>query len=72
MKKVTNIFKWVLLVILTVFVLWTVIHQILLRTDAGKLKQRGEYVIVNEKNINIYKTGEGDKTIALGSLALCR
>ena len=65
MKKVINIFKWVLLVILTVFVLWTVIHQILLRTDAGKLKQRGEYVTVNEKNINVYKTGEGDKTIVL-------
>lgn len=65
MKKIISVLKWGLFIILSLFVLWVIIHQILIRTDAKKLNQRGEYVTVKGRNFNIYKEGDGEKTIVL-------
>lgn len=65
MKKVAKLFIKVLIAILILIVLWTIVHQILIRVENKNLKKSGEYVTVNGKNMNVLSVGKGEKTIVL-------
>lgn len=65
LKKIGLILRRILATLLIITVLWTISHHILVRVEAGKLVQRGEYVTVKGRNMNVYATGNGEKTIVL-------
>ena len=65
MKKVIKILKCIFIVIFVLAILWMLLHQILTRVESSRLEQAGQYVMVNGKNMNVFKVGSGEKTIVL-------
>ena len=65
MRKIVQILFRVLAVIVVLLLLWALLHRILNIYEATKLEQTGQYVIVDEKKMNVYSVGEGDTTIVL-------
>ena len=65
MKKALTVLRNIILVVFGIIILWVLANQILKKVDEKKISQKGSYVTVKGKQMDVYSTGEGDKTIVL-------
>lgn len=64
-KKIKSILFRIIVVIFGMVLLWILFHLILCKAEESRQQQRGKYVTVKEKNMNVYAVGEGNTTIVM-------